>query len=341
MSSPVSHSNVCEIDDTPHSPRLHISGATVPTTPTNATATPSSSTRKKRKSRLSPQEKVEKVKVVLAAIAVAKTDGLFKDGTRKTKVQILGEHGICESQLTRWQQYCIICCTFYKRHKDSFLCTNTLCESTFCKTCLGQEVVRQLLLEDTYQHVSSFQCMTCRKIEAFDLSLANDADATRRNGLGDAIVVHVKFLLKENDELLAPLMSQLCSFRSKMKRNYEDRAHQLFNGEEEETVLEFLSLFQQYSGLKVDNNKVKKNLRQISFAIQWLYDSYGRVLEDESELRALMKHKYEGWFAMMIEFGLKCHERMVQLETHFNIKKYPFWEGLQLISIAEQTIIVE
>ena len=221
------------------------------------------------------------------------------------------------------------------------MCTNTLCETTFCKTCVGQEVVRNLLLEDAFQHVSSFRCMACQVTGALDLRLVNDVDATRREGLRDAIQVHVQKLLKENDERLVPLMSRLCSFRSKMKANYEDGAHQLFNTEEVETVSEFLSLWGRYSGLKVDSNQVKTTLRHISFSIQWLNDSFGYVLEDESEHRVLLNHQYEGWFAMMIEFGMKCHERMVGLTTQFNIESYPFWEGLQQIAISEQTIIVE
>ena len=51
--------------------------------------------------------------------------------------------------------------------------------------------------------------------------------------------------------------------------------------------------------------------------------------------------QYEGWFAMMIEFGMKWHERMMGLETVFNIASYPFWEGLEGIAISEHTVFVE
>ena len=55
----------------------------------------------------------------------------------------------------------------------------------------------------------------------------------------------------------------------------------------------------------------------------------------------LLNHQYEGWFAMMIEFGMKCHKRMMGLETVFAIESYPFWEGLRGIAISELTIILE
>ena len=82
-------------------------------------------------------------------------------------------------------------------------------------------------------------------------------------------------------------------------------------------------------------------MRCISFSIQWLKCSFDSVLEDELYHRVQLNHQYEGWFAMMIEFGMKCHEHMMGLQTLYNIESYPFWEGLQQISISEQTINVE
>ena len=331
ISSAMAHSNV---DDTG-------TGAIGSTTPTNVTATTASSSPKKRKHGLSDQEKYEKVKLVLAAISAAKTGGSFKNGSRLTMKEILASYGMSPSQLTRWQQVCVICYAPYKSHKEAFLCTNKLCAITLCKTCVGKEVVRNLVLEDVFRHVSSFQCTFCKVTGALYLRLVNAVDATRREGLRDAILVNVRKLLKENAESIVPLMSGLCSFRSKMKANYVDGAHQLFNTEEVETVSAFLKMFKRYSGPKVDSNQVKTTLKEISFSIQWLQGSFCSVLEDELEHWVQLHHQYEGWFAMMIEFGLKCHERMMGLKTLFNIESYPFWEGLQEISISEQTIIVE
>ena len=173
ISSAMSHSNFDDIYDSPPSPGPHISssyvgdwnpwsntggtGATGSTTPTNVTATPSLSSRKKIKAHLTDQQKIEKVKVVLAEIAEAKREGQFKDGTRKTKSQILQAHGMDESQLTRWQQYCHICCSFFKTIKEAFSCNNTKCTMMFYKTCVRKEVVRILTLEVVFRHVSSFR----------------------------------------------------------------------------------------------------------------------------------------------------------------------------------------
>ena len=126
-----------------------------------------------------------------------------------------------------------------------------------------------------------------------------------------------------------------------MKANYVDGAHQLFTKEEEVTVSEFIKLWEGYSGLKVDKNEFKATQRHISFSIQWLDVSFGFVLVDEYEHWVVLNHQYEGWFAMMIEFGMKCYERMMGLETDSNIESYPFWEGLSGIAVSERTVFVE
>ena len=302
-----------------------------------------SSSRKKRRSTISPQEKVEKVTSVLAELKKAKEEGSQKGGTPKTRAEILKAHGMDASQLTRWQQVCYVCWDNFKSHKEAFSCSNIKCKKTFCKTCVGLEVVRVLSLSSVFRHTSCFKCMACQVTGAFDLKLQNDANATRKLGLCAALEVRVKVLLKEIDEIVVPLMSRLCVFRSKMKANYEeeDVVHQLFSPEEVETMKEFISLFNQYSGLKIGSNGVKSRLRRISFSIKWLTESFGIVLEEEFENWVLSKHQFEGWYAMMIEFTLKCHERMIGLEDETNIEEYPFWGGLRSIAISEISINVE
>ena len=50
---------------------------------------------------------------------------------------------------------------------------------------------------------------------------------------------------------------------------------------------------------------------------------------------------YEGWFGMMIDFGLKCYERMTGLETDFDFETYSFWEQLKCIAVCVGTIVID
>ena len=126
-----------------------------------------------------------------------------------------------------------------------------------------------------------------------------------------------------------------------MKANYEDGPHQPFNTEEVETVSEFLSLWGQYSGVKIDSNQFKTTQRDIDFSIQWLRDSFEFVIEDEMKHWVLLNHQFEGWFAMMIDFALKCHERMMGLPPVVDIEQYPFSVELRTIAVSVATIFVE
>ena len=354
ISSAMPHSDVDDIYVSVPSPRLNIplsvgvsnpwlnapTGATGSTTPTKVIATASSSSKKKRKAVLTDQEKAAKVKLVRAALLANKEGGQFKDRSRVTKVQILASHGMTPSQYTRWQQTCGLCCSGYTSHKDAFTCTNPVCEATYCKTCMAKEVVRQVLRNVTFEPASSIQCSFCQLEEGIDLRLNRDVDATRRRGLRDGILLHVQKYLADNAARIVPLMSDLCTSRSKMKANYEGGPPQLFNEEEKETVSEFLSLWGEYSGLKVDTNQFKSTQRQIDFSIKWLADSYGIFMTDEFKHWELLNHQYEGWFALMIEFGLKCHERMMGLRTLIEIESYPFWHGLRCIGMSEPVEII-
>ena len=355
ISSAMPHSDVDDIYVSVPSPRRNIplsvgesnpwlnaaTGATGSTTPTKVIASASSSSQKKRKAVLTDQDKEAKIKQVRAALLENREAGQFKDGSRSTKVKILASFGMSASQFTRWQQTCVLCCCQYASHKDAFTCINQVCKLCFCKTCMAKEVVRQVLRKEVFVHASSIQCSFCRVEGSIDLSLNRDVDATRREGLRDGILVHVQKYLTDNAERMVPLMSGLCSFRSKMKANYEDGPHQLFNREEMETVSKFLSLWGGYSGLKVDTNPFKSTQRHIDFSLQWLKDSFRFVMADEFNHWVLLNHQYDGWFAMMIEFGMKCHERMLGLVTLIDIESYPFWEGLRCIGMSVEIIIVE
>ena len=211
ISSAMSHSDVDEIYESVHSPRRIIhgkgdsnpwsnagTGATGSTTPTNVTATASSSSQKKRKSVLTNQQKDAKIKQVSAAILENRKVGHFKDGSRSTKKEILASYDMSGSQYTRWQQNCGICCCRYASHKDAFRCTNQACKLCFCKTCMAKEVVRNLLLKEVFVHVSSVRCSYCRVAGSIDLRLVKDVDATRREGLRDAIQVLTKIKISNH-----------------------------------------------------------------------------------------------------------------------------------------------
>ena len=348
ISSAMSHSNVDDIYESLPSPRLHISssvgdsnpwsntgtGATGSITPTNVTATPSLSTLKKRKASPTDREKLEIVRVVLLEIAEAKIHGSFKKGTRKTKTQILQAHGMTESQLTRWQQYCYICCSFFKSMKEAFSCDNKKCTMKFCKSCVGNQVVQNLTLELFFRPVSRFQCMTCRVDNALHLSLATPVDETRKNALIDSMRGQVKTSLKENNGRLALSTFDLCLFRFRLKVNYEERFLQLFTPKETRTVNDFLSLWGRFSGVKVDNNEIKCAMKEIEFSLGWIASSFGADVQEERDEMELFEEQYEGWFASMIDFGLKCHGRMKGLKSKSlcDIESLPFWEGLERIS---------
>ena len=354
INSALSHSDVDDIYESAPFPRRIIPssigdsnpwsnvvmGSTGSTIPTNVTTPATSSAKKKRRTKISDAQQDAKVNQVMAAIEENRKLSSKKDG-RLTRDQILASFDMSGSQLTRWQQRCVICLSLYSSQKHAFSCTTPECDKMICKSCMAYDVTRNLLLKEVYVHKSSFPCSFCRVVGSMDLTLVRPADASRREGLRDAIMVHVQEDLKVNDESIVPLMSALCIFRSKMKANYEAGPRLPFNTEEVETVLEFLSLWGKYSGLNVDSNRFKTTQRGIDFSIQWLRDSLEFVLEDEIKHWVSLNHQFEGWFATMIDFALKCHERMMGLAPAVDIKQYPFCEELLTIAVTVATIFVE
>ena len=160
----------------------------------------------------------------------------------------------------------------------------------------------------------------------------------------DALTVSIQERLEENEKEIVPLMSQLCLFRSKMAANYVNyvnRPYPLFTKEEEATVSEYIKLWEGYSGVKVDKNKFKTRQKLISYSIRWLDVSFGFVLANEYEQWGRLNGMYDGWFAMMIDFGMKCYERMTGLETDFDIETYSFWEQLKCIAVCVGTIVID
>ena len=93
--------------------------------------------------------------------------------------------------------------------------------------------------------------------------------------------------------------------------------------------------------MNIDSNQFKTTQRDIDFSIQWLRDSFEFVIEDEMKHWVLLNHQFEGWFAMMIDFALKCHERMMGLPPVVDIEQYPFSVELRTIAVSVATIFVE
>ena len=157
---------------------------------------------KKRRTKLSEAQQDAKVKQVMAAIE--ENDKLHRNHGRLTRDQILASFDMTGSQLTRWQQRCVLCLYQYASHKYTFSCATPKCNAIICKTCMAYEVTRNLLLKEVYVHQSSFPCTFCRLVGSMDLTLIRAADASRREGLCHAISVHVQKHLKVNDESIVP-----------------------------------------------------------------------------------------------------------------------------------------
>ena len=220
---------------------------------------------------------------------------------------------------------------------------NSKCTATICSKCTAREVIRILTSSCRFEPQSSFKCPACQVVDAFVLQLGMPSDETRRMALYASLETRINHLLKEINGMLVPLMSSLCMFRAELNGNYEDDGGnpQDFSVREIEVVLDYLNLFRQYSGQLVDNNRVKVFLKEISFSIKWLLSTFGIGLHEELDKWTIANNQYDGWFAFMIEFGMKTYKRMMKLRDQTNIQDLPFWAGIYMIARAEEIVVVE
>ena len=133
-------------------------------------------------------------------------------------------------------------------------------------------------------------------------------------------------------------MFDLCLFRFRLKANYEEGFLKLFTPKETSTVNDFLSLWGRFSGVKVDNNPLKCAMKEIEFSLDWIASSFSADVQEERDEMEVFEEQYEGWFASMIDFSMKCHRRMKGLKSKSlcDIESLPFWEGLERIFISQQ-----
>ena len=303
--------------------------------------TPNTKTPKKRKPNTTSDERLTKVLLIKKLVDEA-LEGITgkKRKTEITKV-ILAAHDMDYTQYTKWQQVCEICCSEHGPYNNAFACTNDKCHSHLCKNCVARDVIRILSNHSVYRHTFLFRCLSCQAPKASDLTLTKSTDEVRKEALIMAMLARIELLLKENEALLVPLMGDFCRFRFKMRKNFDFDCIKPFTEEEQNTICDFMILWKKHSGVHVDDNEFKLNQKQISMGIQWLGESYTVDVDGVLQHWTILNEKFDGWFEMMLEFGMKCHTRMMSISHRVDVDRYSFADGLRRISISVESIHIE